>query len=79
MISERTFQIAAIQWKAYCELRPVVKEAFGEELPEELLEVLNELELLISATYGSLRSRQVIAGLIVTWGLTKISEREKEE
>ena len=79
MISERTFQIAMVQWKAYCELQPAAKEAFGEELPEELLEALNELEHLVSATYGGLRSRQVIAGLIVAWALTKISEREKKE
>lgn len=71
MISERTFQIATIQWKAYCELRPAVKEAFGEELPEELLEALSELEYLVAATYGAFRSRQVIAGVIVAWALSK--------
>lgn len=71
MVSERTFQIAAIQWKAYCELRPAAKEVFGEELPEGVLEVLNELEHLILATHGSLRSRQVIAGLILAWALSQ--------
>lgn len=83
MISERAFLIATTQWKVYCRSRPAVEKAFGKELPEELLGVLNEVDDLVSTaamhTGGSLRSRQVIAGLIVTWGLSRISEREKEE
>lgn len=67
MISERTMQIAKTQWKAYCELNPVIGEAFSsEEPPEGLLEVLADVEF---ATGGRLRSRQVIAALIVAWVL----------
>lgn len=69
MVSERTAQIAEEQWEAYCKLYPVAKEAYGEELPKGLWQVLINVEYLISATGGSLHSRQVIAGLIVTWAL----------
>lgn len=82
MISERTFQIAVTQWQVYCRSRPAVEKTFGRELPEELLEVLNEVEDLVSTaathTGGSLHSRQVVAGLIVMWVLTKISKKEKK-
>lgn len=67
MLLTRTAQIAELQWETYCKLQPTVKEDFGEQLPKDLRVALIEVDDLIIATGGKLRSRQEVAGIIVMW------------
>lgn len=66
-VSSVVIQIAETQWRAYCDLYPAAEKLFGRKLPLDLLTALTDIDRLVSATGSSLHSRQVVAGLIVTW------------
>ena len=55
----------------------IAREMYGDDLPQRLVDTLNQVDAMCQRSGGNLQSRQVIAGIIHGWlGVTAFPQTE---